>query len=161
MAVTQRRGRRIMMTDEELDAFLAGQRTCRAATVGRDGRPHLSALWFVWDGSAVWLYSLVRSRRWAELRRDARIAVLVDDGREYGELRGAELSGTAVFVGEAPRTGLPCPELAAPEALFAAKYFGGPCSMPHDGRHAWLRLSPEAVASWDFRKLPLPGTSAS
>ncbi|WP_190025043.1 pyridoxamine 5'-phosphate oxidase family protein [Streptomyces hiroshimensis] len=156
---TQRRGRRIMMTRPELDSFLAGQRTCRVATVGRDGHPHLSALWFAWDGSAVWLYSIVCSRRWAQLRRDARIAVLVDDGREYGELRGAELSGTAAFVGEAPRTGDPCPELAAPEALFTAKYFGGLPSMPYDGRHAWLRLLPEAVVSWDFRKLPgAPGT---
>ncbi|MEU8547961.1 pyridoxamine 5'-phosphate oxidase family protein [Streptomyces roseoverticillatus] len=154
MITGQRRGRRIMMTRPELDAFLAGQRTCRVATVGRDGRPHLSALWFVWDGSALWLYSFVRSRRWAELRRDARISVLVDDGREYGELRGAELSGTAAFAGEAPRTGEPCPELAAPEALFTAKYFGGLPSMPYDGRHAWLRLTPDEVVSWDFRKLP-------
>ncbi|GAA0465443.1 pyridoxamine 5'-phosphate oxidase family protein [Streptomyces sp. NPDC046215] len=152
MVATQRRGRRIMMTAAELDAFLTGQRTCRVATVGRDGRPHVGALWFVWEGGALWLYSIVRSRRWAELRRDARVAVVVDDGREYGELRGAELSGTAVFVGEAPRTGAPCPELDGPEALFAAKYFGLP-AMPHDGRHAWLRLTPEAVASWDFRKL--------
>ncbi|RKN64539.1 pyridoxamine 5'-phosphate oxidase family protein [Streptomyces klenkii] len=153
MVTGQRRGRRIMMTEGELDAFLAGQRTCRVATVGRDGRPHLSALWFVWDGSAVWLYSIVRSRRWAELRHDARIAVLVDDGREYGELRGAELSGTAAFVGESPRTGAPCPELTAPEALFTAKYFGGLPAMPHDGRHAWLRLAPDAIATWDFHKL--------
>ena len=25
--------------------------------------------------------------------------------------------------------------------------------MPHDGRHAWLRLTPDTVVSWDFRKL--------
>ncbi|MBT2387303.1 pyridoxamine 5'-phosphate oxidase family protein [Streptomyces sp. ISL-11] len=153
MAATQRRGRRIMMTRAELDAFLTERRTCRVATVGRDGRPHVGALWFVWDGGALWLYSLVRSRRWADLRRDPRLAVVVDDGREYGELRGAELSGTAAFVGEAPRTGLRCPVLDPVEALFAAKYFGLTV-MPHDGRHAWLRLTPEAVASWDFRKLP-------
>jgi hypothetical protein len=23
-----------------------------------------------------------------------------------------------------------------------------------DGRHAWLRLTPEKISSWDFRKLP-------
>jgi hypothetical protein len=23
-----------------------------------------------------------------------------------------------------------------------------------DGRHAWLRLVPEKIVSWDFRKLP-------
>ncbi|MFF0483429.1 pyridoxamine 5'-phosphate oxidase family protein [Streptomyces sp. NPDC004779] len=152
MTVAQRRGRRIMMTPEELDAFLAEQRTCRVASVSADGRPHVSALWFAWDGASLWLYSLTRSRRWAELRADPRISVLVDDGEEYGELRGAELSGTAVFVGEAPRTGEPCPGLDAVERLFAAKNFGLD-SMPHDGRHAWLRLTPDAIASWDFRKL--------
>lgn len=153
MTASQRRGRRIMMPPGELDAFLTEQRTCRVATVSSDGRPHISALWFAWDGRSLWLYSLTRSRRWAQLRRDPRIAVVVDDGEEYGELRGAELSGTAVFVGEAPRTGEDCPELAAPEALFAAKNFGLD-AMPHDGQHAWLRLTPDTVASWDFRKLP-------
>ncbi|MFG2644889.1 pyridoxamine 5'-phosphate oxidase family protein [Streptomyces sp. NPDC048370] len=152
MTVAQRRGRRIMMTPDELDSFLTEQRTCRVATVSADGRPHVGALWFVWDGTSLWLYSITRSRRWAELRADPRIAVVVDDGVEYGELRGAELSGTALFVGEAPRTGEPCPELDLPERLFAAKNFGLDV-MPHDGRHAWLKLTPDAVASWDFRKL--------
>ncbi|MGW4779649.1 pyridoxamine 5'-phosphate oxidase family protein [Streptomyces filamentosus] len=152
MTVAQRRGRRIMMTPEELDSFLAEQRTCRVATVSADGHPHVSALWYAWDGTSLWLYSLTRSRRWAELSADPRISVLVDDGEEYGELRGAELSGRAVPVGEAPRTGEPCPELDAVERLFAAKNFGLD-AMPHDGRHAWLRLTPDAVASWDFRKL--------
>ncbi|MGP3983069.1 pyridoxamine 5'-phosphate oxidase family protein [Streptomyces sp. KR80] len=152
MVVTQRRGRRIMMTQEELDTFLAEQRTCRVATVGGDGSPHVGALWFAWDGTSLWLYSITRSRRWAHLRNDPRLAVVVDDGHDYGELRGVELSGTGVFVGEAPRTGEPCPELDAPERLFAAKYFGLE-RMPHDGRHAWLRLTPDSVVSWDFRKI--------
>ncbi|MEU1622168.1 pyridoxamine 5'-phosphate oxidase family protein [Streptomyces sp. NPDC005722] len=153
MTVAQRRGRRIMMTPEEVDAFLGEQRTCRVATVSPDGRPHVGALWFVWDGTSLWLYSIVRSRRWADLRRDPRVAVVVDDGTEYGELRGVELSGTVEFVGEAPRTGDPHPALEAPERLFAAKNFGLE-SMPHDGRHAWLRLTPDSVVSWDFRKMP-------
>ncbi|MFJ4879275.1 pyridoxamine 5'-phosphate oxidase family protein [Streptomyces sp. NPDC088745] len=149
---TQRRGRRIMMTAAERDAYLSEQRTCRVATVSADGAPHIGALWFVWDGASLWLYSITRSRRWAQLRKDPRIAVVVDDGVEYGDLRGVELSGTAVFVGEAPRTGEPCPELDVPERMFTQKYFGL-TEMPHDGRHAWLRLTPDAVASWDFRKL--------
>ncbi|QHC22448.1 pyridoxamine 5'-phosphate oxidase family protein [Streptomyces sp. GS7] len=153
MTDTQRRGRRIRLTPAELDAFLAAQRTCRVATVGGDGAPHVGALWFAWDGTALWLYSITRSKRWAQLRKDPRISVLVDDGHEYGELRGAELTGRAEFVGEAPRHGDPCPELAAPERLFAGKYFGM-TEMPHDGRHAWLRLTPESVVSWDFRKIP-------
>ncbi|MET9880878.1 pyridoxamine 5'-phosphate oxidase family protein [Actinacidiphila glaucinigra] len=156
MAVAQRRGRRIMMTAEEVDAFLGAQRTCRVATVSPDGRPHVGALWFAWDGTSLWLYSIVRSRRWADLRSDPRVAVVVDDGTDYRDLRGVELSGTVEFVGEAPRTGEPHPGLEAVERLFAAKNFGLE-SMPHDGRHAWLRLTPESAVSWDFRKMPGPG----
>jgi hypothetical protein len=33
--------------------------------------------------------------------------------------------------------------------------------MIHDGRHAWLRITPAKITSWDFRKLatlpPRPG----
>ncbi|OKI06151.1 pyridoxamine 5-phosphate oxidase [Streptomyces sp. CB02923] len=152
MTGTQRRGRRIMMTPRERDAFLAEQRTCRVATVSADGAPHVGALWFAWDGTALWLYSITRSKRWAQLRKDPRIAVVVDDGHGYGELRGVELSGSVAVVGEVPRAGGTCPELDAPEELFATKYFGLD-RMPHDGRHAWLRLVPESVVSWDFRKM--------
>lgn len=152
MAVTQRRGRRIMMTPDELDEFLTTERTCRVATVSPDGAPHVSTLWFVWDGTSLWLYSVTRSKRWSDLRHDQRIAVVVDTGTGYDELRGVELSGTVEFVGESPRGGEPCPELDAPERLFAQRVFGLD-AMPHDGRHAWIRLTPDAVASWDFRKL--------
>lgn len=152
MTVPQRRGRRIMMTEAERDTFLGEQRTCRVATVSSEGRPHVGALWFLWTDGALWLYSLTRSRRWSQLSADPQVAVVVDDGVEYGELRGVELSGTAVVVGEVPRTGEPCEELEAPERLFARKNFDMDV-MPHDGRHAWLRLTPDAVASWDFRKL--------
>ena len=56
------------------------------------------------------------------------------------------------IVGEVPRTGTPDPRLDEPERLFARKYAGSD-TMHHDGRHAWLRLVPDAIASWDFRKI--------
>ena len=152
----QRRGRVIAMNAEELTSFLGEQRTCRFATAGPDG-PHVAPVWFVWDGQALWVYSLTRSQRWANVTRDPRVAVVVDDGHHYHELRGAEIEGAAVMVGPVPRTGEEgegLPELAEPELLMAAKYFGQP-QMIHDGRHAWLRITPLKIVSWDFRKLEL------
>ncbi|MFC1411310.1 pyridoxamine 5'-phosphate oxidase family protein [Streptacidiphilus sp. N1-12] len=151
----QRHSRRVMMDPEQRDAFLRGQRTCRIATVSADGRPHVTPLWFVWDGSALWLYSITRSRRWAELQHDPRVAVVVDAGEEYGELRGVELTGSVRQVAEVPRTGLPyrgAADLAGAEKLFAEKYGFGEV-MFHDGRHAWLRLDPDTLTSWDFARL--------
>jgi len=149
----QRRGTAIAMTEDERDTFLRSRPVCRVATVGRDGRPHASALWFIWDGSGVWLNSLTRSRRWADLDGDPRLSVIVDDGGlDFLHLRGVELQGRAEVVGEVPRKGEPHDELAVPERLFADKYAGGG-TLRHDGRHAWLRLHPEKIASWDFAKL--------
>ena len=140
------------MSREEVDAFLREERTCRVATVGRDGRPHVAPLWFVWDGASLWLNSVVRSQRWADLARDPRTAVVVDAGTDYSELRGVELSGAVVPVGDVPRTAAADEALAGPERLFARKYTGSDTFAP-DGRHAWVRLTPDKLVSWDFRKL--------
>lgn len=146
----QRRSRRIAMTPDERDAFLLRQRTCRVATAATGG-PHLTALWFVWDGTSLWLTSIVSSQRWTDLERDPRVSVLVDAGEEYTELRGVEIRGRAEVVGEVPRTGRPQDELIVPERLFGDKYVGG--LFAHDGRHAWLRVVPEKIVSWDFTKM--------
>jgi PPOX class probable F420-dependent enzyme len=157
----QRRNRVIAMSAGELEEFLAEQRTCRFATTGPDG-PHVAPVWFTWDGQALWVYSLTRSQRWANVSRDPRVAVVVDDGHHYHELHGVEIEGQAAVVGPVPRTGdEDVPELAEPELRMAAKYFDAP-EMTHDGRHAWLRITPLKLVSWDFRKLadlparPLP-----
>jgi hypothetical protein len=139
------------MTDAERDEFLGAQRTCRVATVGPHG-PHATPLWFVWLDGCLWLYSITRSRRWADVMKDPRVGVVVDTGHDYLELRGVEITATATVVGEVPRTGQPHPELAGVEAAFAAKYFGT-AELYHDERHGWLRLTPVKTASWDFRKL--------
>ena len=147
----QRRGSRIAMEKAELDAFLTGERMCRMATVSPAG-PHNSPLWFVWDGDAMWIYSIVKSQRWTDLQRDPRVAIVVDGGHDFVELRGAELQGSAEVVGPVPRLGGEnSPEVEEPERLFAGKYTDSE-RMQYDGRHAWLRIRPTKVNSWDFRK---------
>jgi Pyridoxamine 5'-phosphate oxidase len=154
MVAGQRRGRSIAMSTEERDSFLAEQRTCRLATVGPGG-PHVSPVWFVWDGQALWVYSLTRSQRWTDLQRDPGVAAVIDAGHHYHELHGVEIEGDAAVVGPVPRTGDEDPdiaELSETERLMAGKYFGS-AAMTHDGRHAWLRIAPLKITSWDFRKL--------
>jgi len=108
----------------------------------------------VWDGSSVWLNSIVKSQRWVDLQQDARVTVLVDAGTGFGELRGVEIRGRAAAVGEVPRTGEADAALVEPERLFGEKYAGGAFSA--DGRHAWLRVVPEKIVSWDFAKMGAP-----
>ena len=149
----QKRGVKIAMTPDEIDAFLAVERVCRVATLGADGRPHVVPLWFVWDGSTLWLNSLVRSQRWADLVRDPHVALVIDGGTEFFELHGVEINGEVEVVGDVPRTTRPDPALVEPELLFARKY-AGVDEFHADGRHGWLRVVPDKMVSWDFRKNP-------
>ena len=138
------------MTAEERDAFLSAERMCRVASTGPEG-PHVTPLWFAWTGTHLWLTSVVQSQRFSDLRRDGRVSVVVDTGHDFMELRGVEIRGTAAVVGEVPRTGEAVAELEEPERIFATKYADG--RMRHDGRHAWLRITPHKLVSWDFRKI--------
>jgi hypothetical protein len=145
----------VAMTAEERDRFLETERTCRLATVGRDGTPHVTPLWFVWDGRALWLNTLVRSQRWTDFQHNRRVGVVVDAGNDYFELRGVELTGSVEIVGPVPRGSEVEAELADPERLFGEKYAGG--RFVPDGKHAWARIMPEKCVSWDFSKFGTTG----
>jgi hypothetical protein len=147
----QRRGRRIAMSEDERDEFLAEQRVCRVASISARG-PHVTPLWFFWDGTALWLNSVVRSQRWVDLQRDPRVAIVIDAGVGYDELRGVELAGSVETVGEVPRLGAPVAELDHVELGFHRKYRDPTREIPYDGKHAWLRVAPVEISSWDFRK---------
>ncbi|HEV7886122.1 MAG TPA: pyridoxamine 5'-phosphate oxidase family protein [Acidimicrobiales bacterium] len=88
----------IRMTDEEVDAFLAGRHTMNLASISPDGSIHLVAMWYGFlDGApAVWTYG--KSQKVLNLRRDPRITGLVETGETYEKLKGVELVGTARIV---------------------------------------------------------------
>jgi PPOX class probable F420-dependent enzyme len=70
------------MTPEEVRAFmLEGTRTAKLGTTARDGSPHVSPVWFVLDGEEI-VFTTGRDRvKGQHMRRDPRVAVLVDDER--------------------------------------------------------------------------------
>ena len=149
----QKRGKRIAMSAAEVNEYLASELTCRVATIKASGFPHVTPLWFLWHNSELWLTTLTQSQRWTDLQREPRVSVVVDSGDGYMELCGVELSGCVEVVGEVPRVGEAHAELDEIERLNALKYQGPTGVVRHDGRHAWVRLRPDRIVSWDFRKL--------
>lgn len=68
------------MTSDEVRAFLGhGTRTGKLATVGADGGPHVMPVWFVLDGDELVFTTAARSVKGRNLRRDPRVAFVVDD----------------------------------------------------------------------------------
>ncbi len=68
------------MTDDERRAFLLhGTRTGKLATVRPDGRPHIAPIWFVLDLDVVVFTTGADTVKGRAIRRDPRIAMVVDD----------------------------------------------------------------------------------
>jgi PPOX class probable F420-dependent enzyme len=68
------------MTPTQMRNFLLyGTRTAKVATVGP--RPHVMPVWFVLDGDDIIFTTGVNSVKGRNLRRDPRLALVVDDER--------------------------------------------------------------------------------
>jgi hypothetical protein len=108
-------------------------------------------LWFAWNGASLWLASVVRSQRWTDLQRENGVSVVVDAGHEFTDLRGVEVRGGRRTGGRGAEDRKGPAGARDPGTLYADKYRSG--RIYHDGRHAWLRITPEKVVSWDFCKM--------
>jgi PPOX class probable F420-dependent enzyme len=70
------------MPRSEWVEFISGPtRTAKVATVRADGRPHVAPVWFVLDADDIVFTTSAGTVKAANLRRDPRISICVDDER--------------------------------------------------------------------------------
>ncbi|MGB0385090.1 MAG: pyridoxamine 5'-phosphate oxidase family protein [Ardenticatenaceae bacterium] len=143
---------KIRMSEEEVAAFLSGRQTMSVATNGKDGFPHVVAMWYGFlDGApAFWTYR--KSQKIRNLERDNRMTCLVEAGEGYNELRGVMLKGRGVIVEDKIEV------LKVGESVY--ERYTGPLTdaarpaLEYMGRkRVAVRIEVEEVASWDHRKL--------
>jgi Pyridoxamine 5'-phosphate oxidase len=164
------RREQIKMSEAEVGAFLAEERTLTCATAGPRGWPHLMPLWYVVRAGPagksspptprLWAWTYAVSQKVRNLERDPRATVQVEAGEEYQELRGVMLEcdvrlhrdiedvralGHEIFARyAAPRGQPPAEDLPAEVGAMV-------------DRQAAKRVALEFVelrrASWDHRKL--------
>lgn len=70
------------MTPDEISQFLRdGTRTAKLATIGANGAPHVMPVWFVLDDAQLVFTTGAETVKGRNLRRDPRVALVVDDDR--------------------------------------------------------------------------------
>jgi hypothetical protein len=87
--------RDISMTADEVRVLLTEAHNLQVATLGKDGFPHLTTLWFCLIDGRVTFRSFTKSQRVVNLMRDDRLTVLAELGNEYSALRGVMIQGRA------------------------------------------------------------------
>jgi len=143
----------VQMSEAEIASFLDQAHSLQVATIGKDGAPHLTTVWFVVKDGEILFETYGKSQKVVNLRRDPRIAVLAEDGITYDQLRGVSINGTARLVEDNPErtdlmrvllghhfSGLDAGQLDAMAAKMAEK-------------RIVIAVTPEKVMSWDHTKL--------
>lgn len=127
---------------DAFDDLLARERIARFATLNARG-PHLTPIGFLWDGSSAWIASQTQTQRFVDLRRDPRVALLVEPAGASAFEGYVEIIGTAEVVGAVPCLG-DDPATADVETLWEES-MGFDLRLVHDGLHAWVRIDPVRV----------------
>jgi PPOX class probable F420-dependent enzyme len=144
---------RIQMTPHEARDFIEGRKSMIVASVGPGGAPHLTVLWFAQDDGTYLFETYGKSQKIVNLRRDARVSVLWEDGTAYDELRGVSVVGRAEIVDAEPRLSELMTKVArrngghATEAELQARV----AQMTQ--KRVVVVVHPEKTMSWDHRKI--------
>jgi PPOX class probable F420-dependent enzyme len=145
----------IKLSDEDARALLDEERIAVVSSLGPRGWPHSMPMWFVARDGEVWVWTYAKSQKVRNLDRDPRATVLVETGREYGELRGLMIEAEAAVHRDFETV------IGFAEEL-TARYAEGISSVEGDARAALEAQAPKRVAiqfrpvrtaTWDHRKL--------
>ncbi|MGC2201599.1 MAG: pyridoxamine 5'-phosphate oxidase family protein, partial [Stellaceae bacterium] len=87
------RRRQIHFSPEEQAQFLREHRKAALATFDKDGFPHLVAMNFFEKDGAFYMTSYAKAQKVVNIRRNPRVALMVEAGNSYPELRGVMVRG--------------------------------------------------------------------
>ncbi len=146
----------IRMSEEEMRDFLRSSKTMTIHSNGPGGYPHPMPMWFARDDDGtVRMTTFRKSQKVLNLRRDPRVSLLVEAGREYNELRGVVIYGKAEVVDDPEvvkailRSISGVGSLAQPAAKSAADAVIANTA----AKRVAILIRPEKIVSWDHRKL--------
>ena len=151
----------IVMTDAEIDAYLASQPTVIAISNDAGGYPHpMPMSYCVADDGSIAMTTYRKSQKVRNLRRDPRASLLVESGLAYEELRSVLIYARAEVIDDHAATtacmiavrahlrrvrGLEAD--AAGDAEFAET------AARRAEKRLVLKFHPERYISWDHAKL--------
>jgi PPOX class probable F420-dependent enzyme len=147
----------VKLTDQEVSDLLAENLKVQVASIGPDGAPHLSTLFYIVRDGRIVFWTYARSQKIKNLERDPRMSALVEDGVDYFELRGVSIQGRAEIIRDYDAIYSIGSEVAtrmvAAESFDALGDFGRETVEKQAKKRVAVVIHPETVATWDHRKM--------
>jgi PPOX class probable F420-dependent enzyme len=145
------------MSEAEIEDFLVANMKVQIATIGPDGMPHLTTLFYVLEDGQLAFWTYGASQKVVNLRRDPRITCLVEDGEDYFELRGVSIQGKARLIEEYDgirALGSRVARRMAGDVDLGD--FGDEIVDKQAHKRVGIVVEPSKVTSWDHSKMSAP-----
>ena len=144
------------MSQEERLQFLEKQISLQIGTINKDGSPHLTTMWYVYDGDNFIFHTYTKSQKILNLKRDSRITVLAEAGIQYSDLQGVVAYGdTEIINGEDNQK-----EVIRYMEIVGDKYIKGEDSAQYlegmrlqSPKRSVVIVKPSKFISWDHAKI--------
>ena len=144
------RRRQIQLSPEEQAAFFRERKKAALATIDKDGFPHVVAMnYFAKDG-AFYMTSYGKAQKVVNVRRNPKVALMMEAGDAYAELRGVMIRGHCEILEDLAAVKAAFESRAETQSDPAPVQPGAVASAP---KRVVLKIVPEKVISWDHRKL--------
>ena len=143
----------IRMADEEVWRFIEGCKSLQVATLNKNGSVQLTTLWFAIVDGAIIFETFTKSQKIVNLKRDPRIAVLVEDGTTYDQLRGVSINGRAELVEDPAQVERYAEAVVRKNNPEVPPEMVGQAAKAMAQKRTVVIVRPEHIASWDHRKL--------
>jgi PPOX class probable F420-dependent enzyme len=140
----------IRLTPEELAAFVRSHRKAALATVDKDGFPHLVAMNFCEKDGAYWMTSYGKAQKVLNIRRNPKVALMIEEGDEYSELRGVMIRGECQIIEGEDAVRQTFADMAAARG---ATYRRPAAAVDSAPKRVVLKIVPTKVTSWDHKRL--------
>jgi PPOX class probable F420-dependent enzyme len=79
------------LSNPKVQKILHSKQFAHLATLGTNGEPHSSPMWFLWDGDYIKFTHTTNRKKYQNIKNDPRVSISITDANEpytYAEFRG-------------------------------------------------------------------------
>ena len=143
----------IALSTGEQEEFLKGSKTVILSTLDRHGYPHSVPMWYVaQDDGGILMSTYAKSQKVLNIRRNPRVALLVESGETYDVLKGVLIRGQAEVIEDFDT------RLSVISSVHRKMTGSFPAGIEQAlrqqaAKRVVIKVVPERVSSWDHSKL--------
>ena len=130
--------------DEQLEVLRTAKKAS-LSTIDAEGYPHVVAMGFVEEAGKIIMTSYAKAQKVLNIRRNPKVAIMVEEGSDYSNFRGVSIRGTCELDDDHDAV------VAAMEKILGQQL--SEVAVRRAAKRIVMTVTPHKTATWDHGKL--------